>query len=106
MSLIVSRSPPCLGSVSSSKERRCMSIRWGTSSGFLSLEKLLRVTGAALERAKSATPQAVRGTWIQRRYEQGDPKARDHGNYHKDLLGSRKAVKTKQFGGCREAGEG
>src|SRR5882757_2505566 len=52
MSLIVSRSPPALGSVSSSKERRWISIRWGTSRGFCSREKLLRVTGAALERAK------------------------------------------------------
>src|SRR5262249_24549309 len=34
----------------------------GTSRGFSSREKLLRVTGAALERAKSATPRTVRGT--------------------------------------------
>src|SRR6187401_754186 len=52
MSLIVSRRPPDFGSVSSSKERRWMSIRCGTSSGFSRREKLLRVTGAALERAK------------------------------------------------------
>src|ERR1044072_6671171 len=52
MSLIVSRSPPLFGSVSSSKERRWISIRCGTSSGFSRREKLLRVTGAALERAK------------------------------------------------------
>src|ERR687896_991657 len=52
MSLIVSRSKPFFGSVSSSKERRWISIRWGTSRGFSSREKLLRVTGAALERAK------------------------------------------------------
>src|SRR6185312_3877136 len=62
MSLIVSRSPPCSGSVSSSKERRWISMRCGTSRGFSSREKLLRVTGAALERAKSATPRTVRGT--------------------------------------------
>src|ERR1700759_2566118 len=37
-------------------------MRWGTSRGFSSREKLLRVTGAALERAKSATPRTVRGT--------------------------------------------
>src|SRR5882757_8626976 len=36
-------------------------MRCGTSRGFSSREKLLRVTGAALERAKSATPRAVRG---------------------------------------------
>src|SRR6478672_1475183 len=52
MSLIVSRSPPLFGSVSSSKERRWMSIRCGTSRGLSRREKLLRVTGAALERAK------------------------------------------------------
>src|SRR3954453_4227975 len=52
MSLIVSRSPPLFGSVSSAKERRWMSIRWGTSRGLFRREKLLRVTGAALERAK------------------------------------------------------
>src|SRR6476469_128888 len=52
MSLMVSRSPPLFGSVSSAKERRWMSIRWGTSRGFSRREKLLRVTGAALERAK------------------------------------------------------
>src|ERR1044072_74702 len=52
MSLIVSRSPPTLASVSSSNERRWISIRWGTSRGLVSREKLLRVTGAALERAK------------------------------------------------------
>src|SRR5919107_4792649 len=52
MSLIVSRSPPAFESVSSSKERRWMSIRCGTSSGLSRREKLLRVTGAALERAK------------------------------------------------------
>src|SRR3954470_16909041 len=52
MSLIVSLSPPLFGSVSSAKERRWMSIRWGTSRGFFRSEKLLRVTGAALERAK------------------------------------------------------
>src|SRR6187401_2316759 len=52
MSLMVSLRPPFFGSVSSSKERRWMSIRWGTSRGFFRSEKLLRVTGAALERAK------------------------------------------------------
>src|SRR5690349_21714315 len=52
MSLIVSRRPPAFGSVSSSKERRWMSIRCGTSRGLSRREKLLRVTGAALERAK------------------------------------------------------
>src|SRR6202000_3213286 len=50
--LIVSRRPPLTGSVSSSKERRWMSIRCGTSSGLSRREKLLRGTGAALERAK------------------------------------------------------
>src|SRR3954454_18229646 len=52
MSSIVSRSPPLTGSVSSAKERRWMSIRCGTSGGFSRREKLLRVTGAAFERAK------------------------------------------------------
>src|SRR5215218_7530230 len=52
MSLMVSRSPPVFVSVSSAKERRWISIRCGTSSGFSRREKLLRVTGAALERAK------------------------------------------------------
>src|ERR1700709_1523188 len=37
-------------------------MRCGTSRGFSRREKLLRVTGAALERAKSATPRTVRGT--------------------------------------------
>src|SRR5215218_110362 len=36
-----------------------MSIRWGTSSGFSRREKLLLVTGTALTRANSATPQLV-----------------------------------------------
>src|ERR1700755_1543598 len=61
MSLIFSRSPPETASVSTSKERRWISMRCGTSRGFSRREKLLRVTGAALERAKSATPRAVRG---------------------------------------------
>src|SRR4051812_31966355 len=52
MSLIVSRRSPLFGFVSSSNERRWISIRWGTSRGFSSREKLLRLTGAALERAK------------------------------------------------------
>src|SRR6476646_4526769 len=52
MSLIVSLRPPLFGSVSASNERRWMSIRWGTSRGLSRREKLLRVTGAALERAK------------------------------------------------------
>src|SRR5689334_23756060 len=52
MSLIVSLRPPFFGSVNSSDLRRWMSIRCGTSSGLSRREKLLRVTGAALERAK------------------------------------------------------
>src|SRR6185369_17338450 len=52
MSSIVSRSPPLTGSVSSLKERVWISIRCGTSIGLSRREKLLRVTGAALERAK------------------------------------------------------
>src|SRR3954447_20994866 len=52
MSSMVSLKPPDFGSVSSSKELRWMSIRCGTSSGLSRREKLLRVTGAALERAK------------------------------------------------------
>src|SRR6476646_6999072 len=52
MSLIVSLRPPLFGSVSASNERRWMSIRWGTSRGLSRREKLLRVTGAAFERAK------------------------------------------------------
>src|SRR6478752_8331039 len=52
MSLMVSLRPPLFGSVSSSKERRWISIRCGTSRGLSRREKLLRVTGAALERAK------------------------------------------------------
>src|SRR3954453_5005245 len=52
MSSIVSRSPPFFGSVISSKERRWISIRWGTSRGFCSRGHLLRVTRAAFERAK------------------------------------------------------
>src|ERR1700730_8358360 len=66
MSLIVSLSSPFFGSVNSSKERRWISISGGISRGFLSREKLLRVTGAALERAKSATPQRFRGTVVRR----------------------------------------
>src|SRR4029450_7841501 len=38
-----------------------MSLRWGTSSGFSRREKLLLVTGTALTRANSATPQLVEG---------------------------------------------
>src|SRR6476620_11612067 len=52
MSSIVSLSPPPFGSVSASNERRWISIRCGTSRGLSRLEKLLRVTGAAFERAK------------------------------------------------------
>src|SRR5687768_8763805 len=59
MSSIVSRRWPVFGSVSASKERRWISIRYGTSSGFSRREKLLRVTGAASTRANSATPQLV-----------------------------------------------
>ena len=46
-SLMVSRKSPAFGSVSCSKERRWISIRWGTSIGVSRREKDLRVTGAA-----------------------------------------------------------
>src|SRR5262245_37320783 len=59
MSLIVSRSNPCFGSVSAANERRWISIRFGTSTGWESCEKDLRVTGAAADLANWATPQMV-----------------------------------------------
>src|SRR5215208_1594028 len=59
MSLIVSRSIPFFGSVSDSKERRWISIRWGTSTGVSRRENDRRVTGAAGTLANWATPQVV-----------------------------------------------
>src|SRR5215213_411397 len=59
MSLIVSRSIPSFGSVRDAKERRWMSIRWGTSLGVSRRAKDLRVTGAAGTLANWATPQVV-----------------------------------------------
>src|SRR5919199_6730835 len=70
MSLIVSRSSPAFGSVSAANERRWMSIRCGTSRGWGRREKLLRVTGAACERAKRATPQGRKGTTLRERFGQ------------------------------------
>src|SRR4029079_7885134 len=61
MSSIVSLSRPSFESVRCSKERRWISIRCGTSSGFSSREKVLRVTGAAWDVANWATPQMVVG---------------------------------------------
>src|SRR5512147_1039771 len=60
MSSIVARSRPSFGSTRSAKDFRWISIRCGTSGGFLRREKLLRVTGAALVPANSATPQSIR----------------------------------------------
>src|SRR3954449_4102336 len=60
MSSIVARSSPSFGSTSSAKDFRWISIRCGTSSGFLRREKLLRVAGAALVPANWATPQGIR----------------------------------------------
>src|SRR5919201_6014431 len=60
MSSIVARSSPFFGSTSSAKDFRWISIRCGSSTGFLRREKLLRVTGAALDPANWATPQNIR----------------------------------------------
>src|SRR5919106_4385884 len=59
-----------------------MSIRWGTSSGFSKREKLLLVTGTALTRANSATPQLVVGDEMRERFGQQCSKARDIRGYH------------------------
>jgi hypothetical protein len=56
---MVLRSIPAFGSVRDSKERRWISIRWGTSTGVESREKDLRMTGAAGTLANWATPQVV-----------------------------------------------
>src|SRR2546429_2957505 len=71
MSSIVSLSSPFFGSVSSAKERRWISIRCGTSRGFLSREKLLRVTGAALERAKVGDSSEVQRDGCTARFSDG-----------------------------------
>src|SRR5215469_1151337 len=47
MSSIVSRRPPLAGSVSQANERRCMSIRLGTSTVFFRRAKLRRVRRAS-----------------------------------------------------------
>src|SRR5689334_13020748 len=60
MSSIVARSKPSFGSTSSAKDFRWISIRCGSSTGFLRREKLLRVAGAALVPANWATPQSIR----------------------------------------------
>src|SRR5215207_2112172 len=60
MSSIVARSSPSFGSTRSAKDFRWISIRCGSSTGFLRREKLLRVTGAALVPANWATPQSIR----------------------------------------------
>src|SRR5712671_996369 len=71
MSLIVSLSPPLFGSVSSAKERVWISMRWGTSRGLSRREKLLRVTGAALERAKVGDSSGGQRDVDKRKYGQG-----------------------------------
>src|SRR4051795_12348239 len=85
MSLMVSRSNPSFELVRRSKERRCMSIRCGTSSGFSRREKVLRVTGAACDVANWATPQQVVGRESARvdSGQQGST-ARDPAKYHRD----------------------
>src|SRR3954453_20451636 len=60
MSSIVALSRPSFGSTSSAKDFRWISIRCGSSTGFLRREKLLRVAGAALDPANWATPQGIR----------------------------------------------
>src|SRR6266540_5784334 len=60
MSSIVVRSRPSFGSTRFAKDFRWISIRCGTSSGFLRREKLLRVAATALVPANSATPQSIR----------------------------------------------
>src|SRR5262245_19489477 len=60
MSSIVARSSPSFGSTRPAKDFRWMSIRCGSSTGFLRREKLLRVAGAALVPANWATPQNIR----------------------------------------------
>src|ERR1039458_3690378 len=54
MSSIVSRSPPVFGSVSHVNERRCMSMRLGTSTVFLRRAKLRRVRRASAAAKKRA----------------------------------------------------
>src|SRR5205807_5877928 len=60
MSSIVSRRPPLLGSVSQANERRCMSIRLGTSRVFLRRAKLRRVRRASAEAKKTTPSEGVR----------------------------------------------
>src|SRR5919204_1712140 len=59
MSLIVSRRPPALGSVSQANDRRWISIRFGTSRTFSRRAKLRRARGASTA-ATWATPQTGR----------------------------------------------
>src|SRR6186997_1147280 len=77
MSSIVARSRPSFGSTRSAKDFRWISIRCGTSSGFLRREKLLRVAATALVPANSATPQSI-GRLVRRARigQQGSPGAR------------------------------
>src|SRR3954471_5377639 len=58
MSSIVSRRPPASGSTSQSKDRRWMSIRFGTSRDLFRRAKERRARGAATL-GKTATPQGV-----------------------------------------------
>src|SRR5215204_7745569 len=69
MSSIVARSSPFFGTTSSAKDFRWISIRCGSSTGFLRREKLLRVAGAALVPANWATPQNIRRV-VRRRKKQ------------------------------------
>src|ERR1700745_2349620 len=60
MSSIVARSRPSFGSTRSAKDFRWISIRCGSSTGFLRREKLLRVAATALDPANWAPPQSIR----------------------------------------------
>src|SRR5215218_8545595 len=95
MSLIVSRSSPLSGSVSAANERRWISIRCGTSRGCGRREKLLRVTGAAWDRANWATPQGGRKGRIRAaRFASKGKKTRDARRYHKGIsAGKRRRVR-------------
>src|ERR671925_970587 len=102
MSSIVARSRPSFGSTSSAKDFRWISIRCGSSTGFLRREKLLRVTGAALDPANWATPQNIRRVVRPRKNRAaGLTGARTvHGNARQPL---RQGLLTRPGGGtCRD----
>src|SRR5215208_6778587 len=105
MSSIVSRSSPSFELVRCSNERRWISIRCGTSSGFSRREKVLRVTGAAWDLANWATPQMVVGRESARvdSGQQGST-TRDPAKYHRIARLSKPSRRLHQYLGIRDDG--